>query len=676
MEQLGAVRRIGIAAALALVVAAGSFVLILRASNPGPEPQGQNWWLMCWLTMAAAYGAAGVALLAALSRRMLAVCFLVVGGAALVTAVAVQYRGYVVANGGRPPWPRQATADEWARPLMAGVLAVFVPWSLLPASWRGWRHHRLVSTAAGLTLAAVVILRLLDGSEVLVRICWWALCLAATAATAALAVHWWRHDRRSGDPLPAWLLAGTIVGWLAVVPDATDLASWRLPGRDVVTAMLFVATVPLLVAGSVIELMRRTPGGRERTLHRVVEWALLSAGIVVIYTALVAGLGQLVGGSGPTWFLVAATGIIALALEPFRQRVRHLTDRLVYGARDDPLTLVQRVVGHVGGTDDPLPSLVRSLQRELRVDAVAIDLWTDGDWQRVASSGPATPREREVVLSHRDEVVGRLVVGWEHGPSLRARDEHVLVALSGPLTLAVRWVRLAGDLRRSNLAVVVTREEERRRLRRDLHDGIGPALTGISLGMRAALRRLGRSSPVDGSAQELLERLADEVDGVVGELRQIVRDLRPTALDQFGLVGAVAEFARRFDDDLEIHLTLPAEPVVLPAAVEVATYRIVTEAVTNVVRHADAHTCWLSITASGPRRSGPDHVGRDGVGPNGVGMVSIDVVDDGLGLDGERPGVGLTAMHERAAELGGCVELRPLRPHGTHVHVELPAGVA
>jgi signal transduction histidine kinase len=204
---------------------------------------------------------------------------------------------------------------------------------------------------------------------------------------------------------------------------------------------------------------------------------------------------------------------------------------------------------------------------------------------------------------------------------------------------------------------VSAREEERRRLRRDLHDGLGPSLTGVSLGLRTALRQLDRTAGSDPgpTPRLLLERIADEVDTAVVELKRIVRDLRPTALDQLGLIDAVAEFTRGFDDALDITLALPAGPVRLPAAVEIATYRIVTEAVTNVVRHAQAARCWLSIEAGA--------------------SVVIDVVDDGVGIDAGPAGVGLAAMRERAAELGGTVEVGPAAPRGTRVHVRLPAAL-
>jgi signal transduction histidine kinase len=189
-------------------------------------------------------------------------------------------------------------------------------------------------------------------------------------------------------------------------------------------------------------------------------------------------------------------------------------------------------------------------------------------------------------------------------------------------------------------------------------------LTGVSLGLRTSLRRLDRAADGAGDgagdgmsaapSPVLLGRLADEVDGVVAEIKRIVRDLRPTALDQLGLLDAVAEFTRNFADELDIEVSMPTEPLDLPAAVEVATYRIVTEAVTNVVRHAQAARCWLTITAGD--------------------AVDIDVVDDGVGVGGGVPaGVGWTAMRERAAELGGSVQVTAHDPHGTHVHVRLPA---
>jgi len=524
-------------------------------------------------------------------------------------------------------------SDRWATGLLAVAMVATVV--LVVASAAGW--------SSGETVVAGVVAG--------IGLVW----------IAVLALGWWSGRGAASDPLAGWLLAGAVVAWLAVVPSGLDLVDWSLAGHDVVWAVLLIATVPLLVVGALIGELRRVPSDAEQLSHRGLEWALFAAGIVVIYTVIVAGLGRLVGGSGPTWLLVAATGAIALAIEPARRRIRQLVDRLVFGSRDDALAVVQRIVDHVGTDtgDDLLPALVRSLHRGLRFDAIAIDVAVPGGgWERAASVGGDTAHRREVVLHHRDEVVGRLVVGWDDAAAMRTREAEMLDQLAGPLSLAVSWVRLAADLRRSSLAVVSAREEERRRLRRDLHDGVGPTLTGVSLGLRTAVRQLDRATAAGSSppSPALLARLADEVDGVVHEIKRIVRDLRPTALDQLGLTGAVAEFSRRFAGDLDIRLSLPDAPAPLPAAVEVAAYRIVTEALTNVVRHAHAGRCWVRIVTDDP--------------------VEIDVIDDGIGIDHQRSdGVGLTAMRERAAELGGAVEVVRGPRSGTHLHIRLPAAL-
>jgi signal transduction histidine kinase len=682
--------RLACAVAGLMIVTAAVLVMWLRAANDGVEPEGRNWWLVAWLVASLAFTVAGTALLTRSRGRLLGAVFVAIGVGWALTAVSTQYLGYRL-GAGQAATGWLARAATWSRPLADGLLAGVVP--LLLARRRGERRTRSRDTAVAAAIGAVVLTTVVaafDGPAWMADVGEWAVAVAASVGVAALAAAWRRCRARPGrvarvgkagqrrceapassageasrarastDPLPAWLLAGAVAAWLAVVPEGVDLGRWTMAGSDVVTALLVLATVPLLVGGAVIDAIRDSSSSFLGMSHRVLEWGILASGIVALYTGLVAGLGRLLGGSGPTWLLVGATGAIALALEPARRWVRHLVDRLVYGDRDDPLAVVQRIVDHLGADagDDLLPALVANLQAELRLDAVAIDLRSDDGWRPAAAIGPPTTHRRVVVLTHRGEVAGRLVVGWQDGPSLRDRDERILQQIAGPLSLAVGWVRLADDLRRSSVAIVSAREEERRRLRRDLHDGLGPSLTGVSLGLRTAVRQLGRVPDADvmAPARGLLERVADEVDAAVAELKRIVRDLRPTALDQLGLLDAVAEFTRGFGDALEIHLTMPAQPVALPAAVEVATYRIVTEAVTNVVRHARAARCWLTIEA----------------GPS----VVIDVVDDGVGIGpGDEPGVGLTAMHERAAELGGSVHVLANRPRGTRVHVMLPAAL-
>lgn len=642
----------------AIAIAAIVVVIELRIANDGSEPPGQNWWLVALLAVSLTFGPAGAALTSRPGRRLLGAAFAIVGVAAAVSAVATQYAGYLDAGGGDGrSVARLAEVREWSRPVMAGMLVGVVPWLLVPAIRRPALHLAVAAITATVVGTAAVSAAA-GGPTWVADVAAWLVAAAATAGTIRLGRRWWQERSRPADPLPAWILAGSVAAWLALVPESLDVVEWTLAGKDVVTALLLLATVPLLLGGAAIDAMRESASPFLGISNGVIEWVVLATGIVGVYTVVVSGLGRFVGGDGPTWFLVAATGAIALALEPARRHVRRLVDHVVYGTRDDPLAAVQRIVDQLGADvgDALLPALVDSLRSELRLDAVAIDVRVDDAWHPGASTGTLGARRRAVPLLHRGDVVGRLVVGWTDGPALRERDTAILDQLVGPLSLAVGWVRLAEDLRRSSVAIVSAREEERRRLRRDLHDGLGPSLTGVSLGLRTALRQLERRADVDPgrTPQLLLERVADEVDTAVADLKRIVRDLRPTALDQLGLVEAVAEFTRGFGEALDITLALPAEPLHLPAAVEIATYRIVTEAVTNVVRHAGAARCWLSIEAGT--------------------TVVIDVVDDGVGITAAgSPGVGLAAMRERAAELGGTVNVLPSPPRGTRVHVQLPA---
>lgn len=638
-------------AVIAIGLVATGIVLGVRVADKGAV--GQHWWLAAFLVVGVVDLIAGAALVSRLGYRRLAWC-LVAGGLAAVVVVILA----------TPSSRRAVSADSWARPLASGVLVALVPWEL---AVRGRRRRFEVVWWTTAALVAATVIGHIAGAQSpgidVVDVATWLVAASATAATAMLIAAWWTGRHASDDPLAGWLAAGATVMWLAVVPEQLNISSVEFEAGDVVGPLLLLATLPLLVVGVLVRAMRERPGRFQGLAHDVIGWLVLSIAIVAVYTVGVVGLGQLIGGNGPMWMLVATTCVIAVSVEPARRHIRGSVDRLVWGARDDPLEVVRGVINHVGADTDGelLPALVTSLQSELRLDAVAIDINGADGWRRVASVGPATSHARTVDLEQRGELIGRLVVGWEHGPYLRARDERLLDELAGPLGLAVGWVRLAEQLRRSSVDIATTRELERRRLRRDLHDGLGPGLTGVSLGLRTALRQLERqdgdetSSAAPQPTLELLERAADEVDTLVIEVKRIVRDLRPAALEQLGLIDAIGVFARSMGEHLAIHLDLPDRAVELSPEVEMATYRIVTEAVNNVVRHADAKQCWLRVA------------------PGATDQIDIDIVDDGVGVNADtEAGVGWAAMRERATELGGTVQVTPREPHGTRVHVRLP----
>ena len=578
------------ASVLAAMVGAGA-VLFLRLSNSGFEPEGRNWWIVAETLLGLAYLPLGTAL-AVRGRSSLGIAFNVTGTCALLSALAAEWHAYNESARGLP-------VIEHARVVQTVgllVLVLVVPW-LLP--WPRGRGH---------------------------------------------------------DPMTRWLALGVVAAWAGSIAALVERVG-DLPGAHVAGPVLLVATVPLIAVGAFVAEIRDDRSALGTVSHRFLVWVILVSGVVLIYTALVAGFGLLLGANGPAWLLVGVTGGLAVAAEPARSRLRHLVDDLVYGQRGDPLAVVRQLVNQQVATatevnETLLASLAVTIADALRLDHVAVDLVSaTNNWTRIAECGDPRGHDESFPLAMGDQLLGRLVVGWR-GAALGRRDREVLADVVPHVTLAVGLVRLTGDLRRSRLSVVTAREEERRRLRRDLHDGVGPSLTGISMGLRTVVRRLRRTG-AEVKDVSLLDRLADEVDTSAGEVKRIVRDLRPTALDDQGLAGALAEFARSLDGVLEVTLNLPSVDCTLPAAVETATYRIAMEALNNVVRHAGATRCSLSLAVT-------DHV-------------ELDITDNGIGIGHRHPtGVGLTTMRERAAELGGRTAIASITPHGTRVHAMLP----
>jgi signal transduction histidine kinase len=270
--------------------------------------------------------------------------------------------------------------------------------------------------------------------------------------------------------------------------------------------------------------------------------------------------------------------------------------------------------------------------------------------------GAATTRP----LAYRGEPMGALLVcPRTPGSTFSPADERLLDDLARQSGALLHAVRLAGDLQESRRRLVAAKEEERRRLRRDLHDGLGPELAALTLKVDGAALQLQRRPE---RTAELLTEVRSGLAGTIDEIRRLVYDLRPPSLDELGLLGALRDFVRRVDtaDGSGVLVTVdaPAEWPSLPAAVEVAAYRIATEAVTNVVRHAAARHCTVRLAVSGDR-------------------LDVEVVDDGRGLPvPRRQGVGTRSITERAEEIGGSASIQSRDDGtGTVVRAELPLDV-
>jgi signal transduction histidine kinase len=256
-------------------------------------------------------------------------------------------------------------------------------------------------------------------------------------------------------------------------------------------------------------------------------------------------------------------------------------------------------------------------------------------------------------LSYQGTEIGALHVAPRAGEELGAQDRRLLHDLARQAGVAVHAVQLTADLQRSRERIVTAREEERRRLRRDLHDGLGPRLAGLTLRIETARDQLAH----DPGADELLGDLSRRMEEAVTDIRRLVYGLRPPALDDFGLAGAIRQTAASYDTSgLAFDVDVPEHLPPLPAAAEVAAFRIVQEAITNVVRHAAARSAGIALRVD-----------------DTAGMLTIVVEDDGRGLaQAPRSGVGLQSMRERAEELGGTLAIESRPGGGTIVRAELP----
>ncbi len=277
----------------------------------------------------------------------------------------------------------------------------------------------------------------------------------------------------------------------------------------------------------------------------------------------------------------------------------------------------------------------------------------EGETYRVAAAhGSPAADQLSLPLVYGVEHVGRLLLAPRApGDAFSVADRRLLEDLARQAGVAIHAVRLTAELQHAREHLVTAREEERRRLRNDLHDGLGPQLASLSLKLEAARNRLTH----DPLAAALLDDLAARTQAAVADIRRVVYALRPPALDDLGLVSALREQAAQYQG-VVVSVEVPADLPALPAAVEVAVYRIVQEALTNVARHARARTCRVRLEWD-----------------QAAGLLHLEVVDDGRGIDArQRMGVGLHSMRERAVELGGTWSVEALPEGGTRVQAVLP----
>ena len=373
-----------------------------------------------------------------------------------------------------------------------------------------------------------------------------------------------------------------------------------------------------------------------------------------VYLLTVAVLTSLVADQ-PTGVAVAGAVAVAILVNRVRVWLERWVSRGLYGNRDDPYVALARLAGLLGARDVSWREVAGDLRRALRVPYVSV-LTEQGALAEAGTRPDDEARLRVTPLVHADVTLGSLVVATRgRGGGFAPAERRLLQDLGTQVASALHEEGLDREVRASRQRLILAREDERRMLRRTLHDDVGPTIASIPL-RAETVRRLMASRGVTTEVTELLDRIERDAGQAADAVRHLAYDLRPPALDDRGLASALEELAVGLAP-LAVHLDTggigsPGAP--LPPAVEVATYRIVSSALANAARHAQAQACWVTL-----RRVD--------------GALEIEVADDGVGPpDDLHAGVGITAMRERAAELGGTCTIGRRLAGGTVLRAVLP----
>ncbi len=657
-------------ASVALTVA--TYVLLaLSWATPGYErTAGETFWLATWPALFLVYPVVGALIAARHPRNAMGWLFCAVGLLWGLSFAAGAYAAYgLKAHPGSLPGAITANwFQSWAFFPALGLILVYVP-LLFPNGHPLDPRWRIVAWtgAVGIVLTALVFAfepvlndgiggfanpyanALPESLATSFAIVGFPLTLGSAIAAATSMILRLRRARGLEREQLKWIafaaaiLAASFAAHLTLqMSGLADRVEWY--------GVLWGMALCGIPAAAGIAILRWGLFDIDLVINRTVVYVALTALVAGAYVLLVSGVGFLLQTEGGLGLSLFATGIIAVAFQPLRERVQRGVNRLHYGDRDDPYAVLTHLGQRLEGTlasEDILPAIVRTLAEALRLPYAAIVLQGGTSFAPAAAAGVPVAGTIRLPLVYGAEPVGELIVaprgpGEAFGPA----DRRLLDDLARQIGVATHAVRLTADLQRSRERIVSAREEERRRLRRDLHDGLGAQLAALAIQAGALRITIGRD-PV--AAAEQAAELRSELKSAVADIRRLVHGLRPPALDELGLIGALRQRAvsygaggiyqtpdghREGDPSLVVSLIAAEALPPLSAAVEVAIYRIVDEALANVARHAAARSCMVRLEA-GDR-------------------FCLSVEDDGIGLSPDRvAGVGLVSMRERAEELGG-----------------------
>ncbi|MEH1014760.1 histidine kinase [Micromonospora sp. CPCC 206060] len=487
-----------------------------------------------------------------------------------------------------------------------------------------------------------------------------------------------------------WLTVGSVLLCVAfVMISPPDWAAF-LPDRA--APLLMLASQAFFPAAVLAVVLRQQLWGIDLAVRRTLVWLLMTAGVIATYIGAVTLLDRMLpaGSFAPK---IVVTALLAAAFQPVREWVQRRIDRLIHGDGTEPS---MRHLAHRLRTAEKgermIETVATAIATSLRLARVGIIVDTpdpsdqarpptvftstahvgghapdtgddrphgDGahrhrDWDR--EPGPTSPAFTTIDLVSGQRRVGQLIAWPRPGERLDIRAVSALADLSPVVAAVVDLAATNEALSRSRARLAEARDEERRALRRDLHDGLGPALSGIGLGLAATRNLLHRDAAAAG---ELLDRLIVELTQRADEVRDLARDLLPPVLSDGELIPALHTLRDRYAvAGLDVRVQTPGQLDALPDNVATAVYGVVTEAVRNVHRHAGVDSCTVAVSNQ------PDRI-------------QITIADHGGGPPtAAGGGVGLQSMRERATGVGGTLTIGPAStvgpPRGTTVTLTIP----
>lgn len=470
---------------------------------------------------------------------------------------------------------------------------------------------------------------------------------------ASLVAFAMRYRRSDGDERQQLRWVGVSLG-LAVPLFVVGALLWGVvPGAEVLPALALLA----LPTGIAVAVLRYRLYEIDLVVNRALVYGAMTVGVVGSYVAVVGLVGATVSPGGDLVVSLVVTAVVAVSFQPLRARVQRFVNRLMYGERVDPYSAIAglgRTLASSLQLDAVLSNVVATVGQSLALQYVGLVLAADNTTSDGATGAEyGTPSDDLLAfpLVHQGIPVGELRLAARPGERLRERDRRLIADLAPQVAAAVRAVGLSQELQLARQRIVQLREEERRRIRRDLHDGLGPALAGLTFTLEA-VRNLTESDL--RRADELLVSATEQVQTMIGDVRRLIYGLRPATLDQLGLAASLRGLAsQESSPGTSVTIDAPSSLPPLPAAVEVAAYWIAQEALTNVRRHAHARTCSVRVA----------------VEPT---VLRLEVADDGGGFTSGSTGIGLHTMKERAAEIGGTCGIGARAGGGTLVTASLP----